>query len=95
MVPTLEDSTTLQKPRHRTREQGDDMWGHLAPLSIHLARHGPTYQLALYVGLPPPLRMHLGHCLSRFNPWVHVGPSGLYNLAPASPPRHNLSHQVI
>jgi len=52
-------------------------------------------QPASYVSFPSPLRMHLGRCLSRFDPRANVGPSGLYNLAPASSPRHNLSHQVI
>ena len=53
----------------------------------------PTCQPALYGGLPPPLRIHLGCCLSRFDPRAHVGPLGLYNLAPASPGIR--SHQVI
>ena len=44
---------------------------------------GPTYQSATYVGSLPPLRVHLSRCLSRFDPRAHVGPSGLYILAPA------------
>ena len=34
------------------------------PLTGGAKQPGPTYQLALYGGLPPPLRMHLGHSLS-------------------------------
>ena len=64
------------------------MWGRSATLSRHPAPCGPTYQPRRYVGFPPPPRMHLRRCLRRFDPRAHVGPLGLYNLAPASPPRH-------
>ena len=62
------------------------MWGYPAPLSGRLALYGSTCQPASYVGLPPPLRIHLGRCLSWFDPRAHVRPLGLYNLALASPP---------
>ena len=64
------------------------MWGCLAPLLGRPAPYEPTCQPHRYVGFLPPPRMHLHHCLSRFDPRAHVGPSGLYNLAPASPARH-------
>ena len=72
---------TLEGSRsHVTESKGpkDDMWGRPAPC-------GPTYQPRRYVGFPPPPRMHLRRCLSRFDPRAHVGPSGLYNPIPASP----------
>ena len=57
---------------------------------------GPTCQpLCCNVGSPPPPRLHLRHSLSQFDPRAHVGPSWLYNPAPASLPRHNASRQVI
>ena len=55
------------------------MWGRLAPLSGCPGPCGPTYQPRRYVGFPPPPRMHLSRCLSRFDPRAHVVSSGLYN----------------
>ena len=79
MKPTPDGSRGLQKPRHQRRGREGDRWGSLAPM-------GPTCQPRCYVDLSPPLRMYLSCCLSRFDPGAHVGPSGLYNPAPASPP---------
>ena len=39
----------------------------------------PTYQPSSRVGFPPPLSMHLGRCLSRFDPRAHIANPGLYN----------------
>ena len=53
-----------------------------------LGPYGPTYQPRRYIGFPPPPRVHLRRCLSRFDPRAHVEPSGLYNPTLASPSRH-------
>ena len=71
---------TLEGSRsHLTKAEGH-------PLTGGAEQPRPTCQPASYGGLPQPLRMHLGRCLSQFDPRAHVGPSGLYNPAPASPP---------
>ena len=77
---TLEDSrrlSTKADPEPLPCEAGwlACRWGRLTPV-------GSTCQPASYVDSPLPLRMHLNHCLSRFDPRAHVGPSRLYNVTP-------------
>ena len=61
------------------------MWGQPAPPVGRLAPRAHCQPLHHNVGSPPPPRMHLRHPLSRFDPRAHVGRSGLYIPAPATP----------
>ena len=59
---------------------------HVGPADLQVglpSPYGPHLLACFVCRFPPPLRMHLSRCLSRFDPRAHVGPSGLYILAPA------------
>ena len=69
------------------------------PVSLTCGAGQPHLEAAQPMGPPcqPPVAISVLHCLkdcistiysNRFDPRAHVGPSGLYNLAPTTPLRH-------